>query len=111
MGHDSMLVAGIDIGKMWLDIACHPSGQVMRVENTTDGHRRPATWLAGHGVSRVGLEASGGYERAVTVALRVAGFAVAVLQPRQVRAFALFRLKLAKPVLSLSKGTIGSMRR
>lgn len=93
---NSMIVAGIDIGKQWLDIACHPSGLAMRVENDPAGHRRLAAWLAEQHVERIGLEASGGYERAVSAALRAAGFAVALLQPRQVRAFALFRLKLAK---------------
>lgn len=96
MVHDSMIVAGIDTGKIWLDVACHPSGQALRVENGPAGHRRLADWLAQHGVARVGLEASGGYERGVVAALRDAGLEVAVLQPRQVRAFALFRLKLAK---------------
>lgn len=96
MVSDSMVTAGIDIGKTWLDIACHPSGLAMRVENTPAGHRVVADWLRQQQVARVGLEASGGYERGVTAALRDAGFAVVVLQPRQVRAFALFRLKLAK---------------
>lgn len=96
MVHDSMVVAGIDIGKQTLDIACHPSGLAMRVDNTAAGHKAVAHWLAQHDVGRVGLEASGGYERGVAAALREAGFEVAVLQPRQVRAFALFRLKLAK---------------
>lgn len=96
MAHDSMVVAGIDTGKMWLDIACHPSGQALRVENDAGGHERLSAWLKDQDVGRVGLEASGGYERGVVAALRRAGFAVAVLQPRQVRAFALFRLKLAK---------------
>jgi transposase len=93
---DSMVVAGIDIGKQTLDIACHPSGLAMRVDNTPAGHKAAARWLARQHVGRVGLEASGGYERGVAAALREAGFEVAVLQPRQVRAFALFRLKLAK---------------
>lgn len=92
----SMGVAGIDIGKQALDIACHPSGVAMRVDNTRAGHRALADWLGEQRVVRVGLEASGGYERGVVTALREAGFEVAVLQPRQVRAFALFRLKLAK---------------
>ncbi len=96
MVSDSMVTAGIDIGKTWLDIACHPSGLAMRVENTPAGHRVVADWLRQQQVARVGLEASGGYERGVTAALRGAGFPVVVLQPRQVRAFALFRLKLAK---------------
>ena len=92
----SICVAGIDIGKEALDIACHPSGLAMRVDNTPMGHRALADWLAEQRVDRIGLEASGGYERGVATALRDAGFEVAVLQPRQVRAFALFRLKLAK---------------
>lgn len=96
MMDDSMSVAGIDIGKTWLDIACHPSGMTMRLENISAGHRALAEWLKRHGIGRVGLEASGGYERGVVSALRDAGFEVAVLQPRQVRAFALFHLKWAK---------------
>lgn len=96
MVDDSMTVAGIDIGKHTLDIACHPSGLAMRVDNTTAGHKVLIRWLAEQQVTRVGLEASGGYERGVAAALREAGLEVAVLQPRQVRAFALFRLKLAK---------------
>ncbi len=96
MTHDSMVVAGIDVGKTWLDIACHPSGNAMRLENSAAGHRALTDWLRQHKVVRVGLEASGGYERGVTTALRDAGFEVGLLQPRQVRAFALFRLKLAK---------------
>lgn len=93
---DSMIVAGIDIGKTWLDIACHPSGLALRVTNTPADHARLIDWLHAQGAGRIGLEASGGYERGVAAALRDAGFEVAVLQPRQVRAFALFRLKLAK---------------
>jgi transposase len=96
MADHSMSVAGIDIGKQTLDIACHPSGLALRVDNTPAGHRRLAGWLTEQAVGRVGLEATGGYERGVAQALREAGFEVAVLQPRQVRAFALFRLKLAK---------------
>lgn len=92
----SMNVAGIDIGKHTLDIACHPSGLALRVDNAPSGHRALIAWLREQAVGRIGLEASGGYEREVTDALRQAGFEVVVLQPRQVRAFALFRLRLAK---------------
>lgn len=96
MADHSMSVAGIDIGKHTLDIACHPSGLALRVDNSAAGRRALARWLTEQAVGRVGLEATGGYERDVAQALREAGFEVAVLQPRQVRAFALFRLKLAK---------------
>jgi transposase len=91
-----MITAGIDVGKQSLDIACHPSGQALRVDNSTVGIKTLLRWLKNQHVARVGLEASGGYEREVASALRKAGFDVALLQPRQVRAFALFRLKLAK---------------
>ena len=44
----------------------------------------------------MGLEASGGYERAVAEALRAAGFEVVVHQPAEVRAFAKFKRIRAK---------------
>jgi transposase len=46
------------------------------------------------GVARVGLEASGGYERAVREAVEAAGMPVVIHQPLQVRLFA--RLKRLK---------------
>ena len=48
------------------------------------------------GVTRVGIEATGGYERGVVEHLRAAGFAVLVLQPIQVKAFGRVRLRRAK---------------
>ncbi len=47
-------------------------------------------------VTRIGMEATGGYERDVVEYLRKAGFDIVVLQPRQVRAFAEFILCRAK---------------
>lgn len=73
-----------------------PLRRGVRVENTPQGRDRLAQWLTARDIRDVGLEASGGYERGVTAVLGGAGFAVALLQPRQVRALALFRLKLAK---------------
>jgi transposase len=96
MGEVNMICAGIDTGKDSLDVALHPGGQSQRVANSTRGHNELVKWLRRHGVVRVGIEASGGYERAVVEALRAAGFEVAVLQPRQVRAYATYRLRRAK---------------
>lgn len=48
------------------------------------------------GVTRVGIEATGGYERGVVEHLRAAGFAVLVLQPIQVKAFGRMHLRRAK---------------
>lgn len=53
-------------------------------------------FLKDHGVGRVGLEASGGYEIEVADDLRAAGLEVVRFQPRQVRAYAMFKLKRAK---------------
>jgi transposase len=96
MGKRSTKTAGIDTGKQYLDIATHPTGERRRVANTTDGHRELVTWLGARKIRRVGIEASGGYERAVVAFLRQQGFEVALLQPRQVRAFAVYKLRRAK---------------
>jgi transposase len=52
--------------------------------------------LAKAGVARVGIEATGGYERGVVAHLRAAGFTVLVLQPIQVKAFGRVHLRRAK---------------
>jgi transposase len=52
--------------------------------------------LAEIGVGRIGIEATGGYERGVVEHLRTAGFTVEVLQPAQVKAFGRVHLRRAK---------------
>jgi transposase len=91
-----MKVAGIDISKAHLDAALDRDETRLRFPNDAAGHTRLVEWLTRYKVVRVGMEASGGYERALADALREAGLEVAVLQPRQVRAFAVYRLKRAK---------------
>jgi transposase len=92
----STTTAGIDTAKAKLDVAVH--GQVLRwqVENTARGWKRLCSELTAAGVGRVGIEATGGYERGVVKYLRAAGFTVLVLQPIQVRAFARLHLRRAK---------------
>ena len=82
------LVAGIDCGKHFLDVAVAPSGDTLRVTNTASGYGELITWLGRHRVTRIGLEASGGYERPVRDALRAAGFTVVVFYPARVRFYA-----------------------
>ena len=96
MSEANTISAGIDTGKDSLDVALHPCGRSHRVANSTRGHGELVRWLRAQGVGRVGIEASGGYERSVVEILRAAGFEVAVLQPRQVRAYATYRLRRAK---------------
>jgi transposase len=96
MNKSTTNTAGIDTGKTFLDIAVYPAGERWRVANTSDGHQELVAWLSARKIKRVGIEASGGYERAVVAYLRKHGFEVALLQPRQVRAFAVYKLRRAK---------------
>jgi transposase len=88
--------AGIDTGKRNLDVALDTSAVRLRAANTAAGHSKLSAWLRRQEVRRVGIEASGGYERQVVARLRRDGFVVVVFQPAQVRAYAKFHLQRAK---------------
>jgi transposase len=88
--------AGIDTSKAKLDVAVHGRAERWQVDNTPVGWRRLAAALGKAGVARVGIEATGGYERGVVGHLREMGFTVLLLQPIQVRAFARMHLRRAK---------------
>jgi len=96
MRKHNMVCAGIDTGKRKLDSALNERPPELQVDNTPDGHGTLSAWLQRHGVKRVGIEASGGYEKAVVARLRRDGFVVVVFQPAQVRAYAQFVLQRAK---------------
>jgi transposase len=91
-----MKCAGIDTGKRHLDVALDASAARLRAANTADGHTRLSGWLRRHEVRRIGIEASGGYEREVVAKLRRDGFVIVLFQPAQVRAYAKFHLQRAK---------------
>jgi len=88
--------AGIDVAKAKLDIAVHGQHERLQVANNLRGFKALVTHLRRGQVARIGVEATGGYERGVVAHLRAAGFAVVVLQPVQVRAFARAQLRRAK---------------
>jgi transposase len=88
--------AGIDTAKAKLDIAIHDQDGCWQVPNERAGWQQLAEDLSKAGVVRVGIEATGGYERGVVRYLRGKGFAVLLLQPIQVRAFARVHLRRAK---------------
>jgi transposase len=92
----SIAIGGIDIAKDKLDAAVHGMSGAIVVDNDAAGWRLLAAFFAQAGVGKVGVEATGGYERGVVRALQRAGFCVALLQPNQVRAFAKMRLQHAK---------------
>jgi transposase len=88
--------AGIDTSKAKLDVAVQGRAEHWQVDNTAVGWRRLAAELTSAEVMRVGIEASGGYERGVVGYLRTKGFTVLVLQPIQVKAYARLHLRRAK---------------
>jgi transposase len=90
------LCAGIDTAKDKLDIAVHDRPCRLQVDNSGAGFKRLMRALREAGVTRVGIEASGGYERGVVRHLRTNGVVVLVLQPAQVKAFAKLHLRRAK---------------
>ena len=92
----SIATAGIDTAKDKLDIAIHGNAARWQVENSTRGFKRLAALLTEAGVERVGIEATGGYERRAVQHLRAAGFTVLVLQPIQVKAYGRLHLRRAK---------------
>jgi transposase len=96
MTQTSTTTAGIDTSKAKLDIAVHGRDGGWEVANDLPGWRKLAQMLSKAGVERVGIEATGGYERGVVEHLRAAGFVVLVLQPIQVKAFGRSRLRRAK---------------
>lgn len=95
MAKHSIISAGIDTSKSKLDIAVH-GGMAFTVSNNDAGWQQVAVRLQEAGVTRIGIEATGGYERGVTWSLRGAGFVVLVFQPLQIKAFAQLVLKRAK---------------
>ena len=88
--------AGIDTAKDKLDIAVPDRATHFQAANAPSGWRRLSAELAGWGVTRIGIEATGGYERGVVAHLRAARFTVLVLQPVQVKAYAHLHLRRAK---------------
>ncbi len=98
MNHPSnpSLWIGIDVSKAHLDVCMRPSGERKQVANNNEGITGLVEWIQPQQPSLIVLEATGGYEMAVTAGLVSAGLPVAVINPRQARDFAKSIGKLAK---------------
>ena len=90
------VTVGIDVAKARLDVAVQPTGTTWTVPRARGGLRRLQGQLEALRPTRIVLEASGGYERAVVAALSAAGLPVVVVNPRQTRDFARAHGILAK---------------
>ncbi|HJR03416.1 MAG TPA: IS110 family transposase [Methylomirabilota bacterium] len=90
------LFVGIDVSKDALDVHVRPTGEAFRVPHNEGGVAGLVARVARLGASLVALEATGGYEVPVAAARASAGLPVAVINPRQIRAFARATGQLAK---------------
>ena len=90
------LYAGVDFSKGRLDVSFRPTGDSSRVPNDDVGIDELFARLEEARPVLVVLEATGGFERSLAVALAAAGLAVAVVNPRQARDFARDTGRLAK---------------
>lgn len=91
----SGIYIGVDVSKACLDLALS-DGREERVANDDDAVKALVGRLKRTRPALVVMEASGGYEKLVYLALRGAGIAAVVVNPRQVRDFAKAMGRLAK---------------
>jgi transposase len=80
-------VVGVDVSKRKLDWWCRQAGHGV-TENSPEGCAALAGQLRERQVKVAVLEASGGYEAPIVSALRKAGLAVRVVDPKRIRRFA-----------------------
>lgn len=79
---------GIDIGKSSLDACIYETDIYLQHPNTSDGIRQLLKQLARYKLTRIVVEATGGYERALVEACAEKELPLIIVQPMQVRQFA-----------------------
>lgn len=87
---------GIDVAKSSFEVAVSGQSQTLNLSNDEVGHAQLCELLVPLAPRLVLLEATGGYEQALALALSAAGLRVSVINPRQARDFARCMGKLAK---------------
>lgn len=92
----STKIAGIDVGKKSLEVAIGEHEAIEQFTNDAAGHDELVSRLIRLGVGRVGIEATGGYERAICTKLQAVGVEVVLHQPLEVRLFARLNRQRAK---------------
>jgi len=83
-----IITVGIDVSKNRLDVAVRPSGEAFSVERNAGGLEQLVGRLRELGPHLVALEATGGFETIAAAALAAAQLPVVVVNPAQIRAFA-----------------------
>lgn len=96
MKTEAAVVVGIDVSKARLDVAVLPSGEAWSCGNDEAGIKDLVERVRVFRAGLVVLEATGGYELGVTMALAEQEIPLVVANPRQVRDFARATGRLAK---------------
>ena len=90
------VAVGIDISKEEIVVAVAPNGEQWASPTTPEALERTMARIATYQPAVVVMEATGGYEGPVAAAAAAAGLPLAIVNPRQVRAFAQAIGRLAK---------------
>jgi transposase len=90
------LFVGIDVSQAQLDVHVRPTGEAWRVASDEAGIAALVDRLRALRATLIVLEATGGYETMVVVALAEAGLPRAIVNPQQIRDFARATGPLAK---------------
>lgn len=91
-----LVYVGIDVAKNSFEVAVTGEVQTLNLSNEEAGHAELCQLLIPLAPRLVLLEATGGYEQDLALALAAAGLRVSVINPRQARDFARCTGKLAK---------------
>ena len=78
---------GIDVSKDRLDVMVLPDRKSFSVDNNAAGYSELVKRLRGLSIAAIGIEPSGGYERAVIRALLAADLSVRRINPNKLRQF------------------------
>lgn len=87
---------GIDVGKSTLDVMILEKDRYWQTQNNAAGIKRLLAQLSRFQLTRVVVEATGGYERAFVELAAEKGLPVVIVQPTQVRQFAKAQGLMAK---------------
>lgn len=85
---ENQIYIGIDISKCHFDLYVLPESKEYQFENNPKGIRQCLHVLRQVRTKLIVMESTGGYEVALATELHLAGLAVAVVNPRQIRDFA-----------------------
>lgn len=93
---NELVYVGIDVAKNSFEVAVTGEVQTLNLSNEEAGHAELCQLLIPLAPRLVLLEATGGYEQNLALALAAAGLRVSVINPRQARDYARCMGKLAK---------------